>query len=280
MFEENFEPLISVIIPSYNSEKYISETIHSVLNQTYQRFEILVVDDSSEDSTCEVVKKIAAKDKRINIFKIEHSGAPSIPRNFGIKKANGELIAFIDSDDLWVKNKLERQLKYFKRFPELIFVYSMSVTFGDVSIFSSYYEVLPLTFRAAHTRNDLINGGNSIPLSTVMVWTNKLREINGFDEDPELNIGEDYDLWIRLSSLGKFIFIPRIQTYYRIHQKQLSNNWEVNKKKLEYLAKKRNLKLPAYNYYRDKGLPIRIARNSIHILNFIWVKFISLFDKI
>ncbi len=277
--ESSFKPLVSVIIPTYNSANYIEQTINSILDQSYQNFEIIVVDDSSTDDTTKILKRLSEVDQRILYFKIEHAGIPSVPRNVGIKKANGEFIAFLDSDDLWTKYKLESQLKYFDKFPELIFVYSMSVTFGNVSIFSPSYEVLPLIFKAVHSRNDLITHGNSIPLSTVLVKTNKLREINGFDEDPELNIGEDYDCWIRLSNLGKFIFIPRIHAYYRIHSNQLSNNWETNKKKIEYLAKKRNIPLPEYKFYRNKGFLIRVARNSVHVLTFICIKFISFFIK-
>lgn len=276
MPEETHYPLVSVIIPSYNSAEFIGRTIHSVLTQGYDNFEIIIVDDSSEDETLKIVKQLSDKDNRINFYKIDHAGIPSIPRNFGIQKAKGELIAFLDSDDLWIKNKLRQQVKYFSDHPEIIFVYSISVTFGEVNIFSPYYEVLPLAFRAAHTQDDLIKNGNSIPLSTVLVRAEKLKEVKGFDEDPKLNIGEDYDLWLRLSNLGKFIFIPRIHAYYRIHKKQLSNKWETNKEKIRYLAEKRGLQLPEYKFYRKKNVLLRILRNLIHLSTYLWIKFISL----
>jgi len=271
----NFTPLISVIIPAFNVEKFIEETICSVLNQTYQNFEIIVVDDSSLDGTLEIVKKLSETDSRILFYKIDHAGKPSVPRNYGIKKANGEFVAFLDSDDIWLKDKLEMQLKYFQRYPEAVFVYTMSVTFGNVNIFSSGYEVLPLLFNAAHSREDLIKKGNSITCSSVLAKSKIVKDIGGFDEDPKLVV-EDYDLWLRLSERGSFYFIPRIYVKYRVHKTQVSGDWETKQKRLEYLAIKRGLKLPPYRFRRNKGLLFLLPRNFIHLLNFIWVKFLSL----
>ncbi len=275
---EKNNPLVSVIIPAFNVEKFIGETLRSVINQTYKNLEIIVVDDSSTDQTASVVKEFIKSDKRINYFKIEHAGRPAVPRNYGINKSKGELIAFLDSDDLWSKNKLTEQVFFLNKNPELIFVYSMSVTVGRVNIFSPFYEVLPLLHKAAATRNDLISKGNSITCSSVLIRAEYLKRINNFDEDPDLKAVEDYDLWLRLSELGNFGFIPRIQTFYRVHSTQSSSDWETKQKRLEYLSIKRNISLPKYNFYRNKGPIIRMARNLVHFLTFLYVKFISLFD--
>ncbi|MCL5030224.1 MAG: glycosyltransferase family 2 protein [Bacteroidetes bacterium] len=272
-------PLVSVVIPAYNVEKFIGETLRSVLNQTYNNYEIIVVDDSSRDQTASVVNQFIQLDKRIKYFKIEHSGRPAVPRNFGISKASGELIAFLDSDDLWKKNKLAEQVLFLEKYPGLIFIYSMSVTFGDVNLFSPFYEVLPLLNKAARTKEDLLKKGNSITCSSVLIRSDYLKKVNGFDEDPKLKAVEDYDLWIRLSEFGKFGFIPRIHTYYRVHSSQSSSDWETKQKRLEYLSSKRNIDLPKYHFYRNKGFPIRIARNSVHFLTFLYVKFLSLINR-
>ncbi len=270
--------LVSVIIPAYNSEKFIEAAINSVLAQSYQNFEIIVVDDSSNDNTKRIVETISQKDKRVAIHKIPHSGRPSVTRNYGIKKAQGSLIAFLDSDDLWSKEKLEKQIKLINTNPELIFVYSMSITFGDVNLLSRQYELLPLPIRAVKTKEDLLKIGNTIPLSSVLVRSDILEEIGRFDEDPELQI-EDYDLWIRLSQKGKFKFMPRILVYYRIHSQQFSADWETKKKRLEYLAQKRNLKLPEYNYFRNKNIFLLFIRNIIHFKFYLLYKLIGFFDK-
>jgi teichuronic acid biosynthesis glycosyltransferase TuaG len=236
----NNDSFISVIIPAYNSVKYIEETINSVLAQTYSNFEIIIVDDSSTDGTFELCKKLSESNNKIKVFRIEHSGRPSVPRNFGINKAQGEFIAFLDSDDKWVKNKLKEQINFFKKNSEVSLVYSVSKTFGEVNFFSQHYELFPLPFKAAKNKTDLLTKGNSIPLSTVMVKTETVRSAGGFDEDPDLKL-EDYDLWIRLSDLGELGFLPRVHCYYRIHKNQFSGNWQTKKNILDYLSKKEEL---------------------------------------
>ncbi len=274
----NKSPLISVIIPCFNSEKYIEDTLKSVLNQSYQNFEIIVVDDESTDNSFQIVKKMALNDKRINNYKITHSGRPSVPRNFGIEKASGSLIAFLDSDDLWTREKLMYQLKYLENNPEISFVYSMSITFGNVNVFSEQYELFPLPFRAARIKKDLILIGNTIPLSSVLIKKEAFEKAGGFDEDPEQKI-EDYDLWLKLSETEKFHFIPRIHVYYRIHTQQFSSDWENREKRLKYLAEKRNIGLPKYKYFRRKSLSFLIIRNLIHLKIFLLFKFIGYIEN-
>ncbi len=264
------KPKVSVIIPVFNFEEYIEETLNSVLNQSYQNFEIIVVDDTSTDNTFQIVQGLAEKFKSIKCYKIEHSGRPSVPRNYGISKAAGDLIAFLDGDDLWVNNKLEIQVQYMMKNPELIFVYSASVTKG-ASIFSSYFEVLPLISKAAKSKDDLINNGNTITCSSVLARKKILDQVNGFDEDPKLKI-EDYDLWLRLSEIGPFKFIPQIHVYYRIHSSQFSSDWKIKQERLQYLAKKRNLELPPYKFHRTKGFVHLAARNFVHLLTYLWFK--------
>lgn len=102
--------LISVVIPTYNRENTIEKCLESVLNQTYSNIEVIVVDDCSKDNTIEVVKKI--KDKRIKLYKLEKNSGACFARNYGVEKSRGKYIAFQDSDDIWIKNKLEKQYNY------------------------------------------------------------------------------------------------------------------------------------------------------------------------
>lgn len=271
------KPIVSVIIPVFNFEEYIEETINSVLKQSYKNFEIIVIDDSSTDNTFKIVQSLSKKFSSIKCFKIDHSGRPSVPRNYGIGKAKGEFVAFLDGDDLWVPNKLEIQVQFMSNNPELIFVYSASVTKG-VSIFSSQFEVLPLINKAAKTRYDLIKKGNTITCSSILVRKRFLDQVNGFDEDPNLKI-EDYDLWLRLSEIGPFQIIPKLQVYYRIHPSQFSSDYKIKQERLQYLAKKRNLELPPYKFYRNKGFIYLAIRNFVHVLTFLWLKIIGNFKS-
>ena len=103
------QPLVSIITPCYNSACFVSDTILSVLNQTYQNWELLITDDGSTDASVSIVNSFIAKDNRIYLFKIENGGA-AIARNSSIKHAKGKYIAFLDSDDLWLPTKLEKQI--------------------------------------------------------------------------------------------------------------------------------------------------------------------------
>ena len=112
MIKERKEPLISIITPLYNSEKYIGETIESVLNQTYKNWEMLIVDDCSKDDGVKVANEYVMRDKRIKLFENEKNEGVSLTRNKAIELANGKYIAFLDSDDLWKKEKLEKQISF------------------------------------------------------------------------------------------------------------------------------------------------------------------------
>jgi GT2 family glycosyltransferase len=156
--------------------------------------------------------------------------------------------------------------------PDISFVYSMSFTFGDVNFFSEYYELFPLPFRTAQSREELIKIGNTIPVSSVLIRKEALELAGGFDESEELKVVEDYDLWLRLSEKVKFHFIPRVHLYYRIHPYQSSSGWEKRAERLQFLANKQNIKLPEYKYYRRKGLSILLIRNSVHLVFYLFYK--------
>lgn len=118
------DPLVSIIIPCYNSESFIDDCVQSVLNQTYSHWELFLIDDCSTDSTYPKILSYSAKDSRIKVFQTNSpSGGPSHPRNIGISHAKGEYITFLDSDDLWLPNKLFEQIKYIKKY-NVRFVYS------------------------------------------------------------------------------------------------------------------------------------------------------------
>ena len=116
--------MVSIIIPTYNSSFFISQAIESVLVQTYKDWEALVIDDCSTDDSANIIKSYCQKDERIKYLKTEYaSGSPTLPRNIGIKNSQGRYIAFLDSDDIWLPDKLEKQLKVFTE-SEVAIVYS------------------------------------------------------------------------------------------------------------------------------------------------------------
>ncbi len=102
--------LVSIIMPSYNGEMYISQTINSIVAQSYRNWELLITDDCSSDKTVEIVKDYVAKDPRIKLYRLEKNSGPGVARNNSIEEAHGRYLAFCDSDDRWLPNKLEQQL--------------------------------------------------------------------------------------------------------------------------------------------------------------------------
>lgn len=106
--------LVSIIVPSYNSSRFISQTIESVVVQTYKNWEMIIIDDSSPDNANNIIEKYIKKDERIKLIKLERNSGPAIARNRGIELAKGKYIAFLDSDDIWLPKKLEKQIKFMK----------------------------------------------------------------------------------------------------------------------------------------------------------------------
>lgn len=268
MNKPDINPFVSILIPTYNSSQYISDTIMSVIDQSYKNFELIIIDDESTDNTLDILDYFKEKDARISYYQIKHSGRPSIPFNYGLKLAKGKYVAFLGSDDIWEKEKLSAQVYYLENHYEAVLVYSMSVTFGDVNILSPKYEVLPLPFRAARTKDDLVKIGNTLPASSVLARLEIVKKVGYHDEDPALEL-EDYHLWLKMTSYGIMGFIPRIHLYYRVHQNQFSGNWEIRRERIKYIARKTGLPIPNYKEIRNGGLLFLMARNFIHFFIFI-----------
>ncbi|MFI5240697.1 MAG: glycosyltransferase [Candidatus Saccharimonadia bacterium] len=211
---------VSVIIPTYNRATYLADSLNSVINQTEPNctYEIIVVDDGSTDDTKRVLEDF--KD-HIRYIKIKNSGLPAIPRNVGLHLAQGELIAFQDSDDLWVANKLHDQVPIMDD-PEII------LSSGNAEIMDAHGAptgkvVNPEGFgKSGRVFNDLVEN-NFIATLTVIVRKSALLAVGGFNESPLLKM-EDYELWLRLASLGKFDYTAKTLAHYRSHDENISHS--------------------------------------------------------
>lgn len=254
-------PVISVIIPAHNAAEYLEESVVSVLQQSYQGFEIIIVNHNSSDGTAIVAQRLSQLDRRIKVFTLEGIGTAAHSRNYGIKKAECEYIAFLDADDLWHKEKLWHQIEYYAEHPRASFIYSASLTFGSVSYFSPLYEVLPLPWKAARSHQDLLRG-NSVTCSSVLTRKSLLEEAGLFDENPE-NKAEDYDLWLTLSKKSPPVFLPEILVDYRIHPGQFSGRENTHADRLEYIRKKWGITAVYHASYRSSPI-LRTVRNLAH----------------
>lgn len=194
-------PIVSVVIPTYNRAKLIGKTLRSVLGQSYDNFEIIVVDDGSTDNTKDVVNKF--KDERIRYIRHEkNKGAPTA-RNTGIKAAKGEYIAFQDSDDEWLPQKLEKQMKAFENAPQKLGV----VYTGLTKIVDDTKEYIPYSW-VAQKEGDIhkeLLKGNFIATPSIVVRKECFEKVGMFDRKlPRL---QDYELALRLSKYYEFKFI-------------------------------------------------------------------------
>lgn len=212
---------ISVIIPTYNSARYICETIDSVLSQTYKNFEILVIDDGSTDNTRNRLKQY---ENSINYTYKKNEGV-SIARNYGIEKAKGEYLAFLDSDDIWKPTKLEKQINTIENQSEAIACFTLTEYFdesGNVVNKSEFPNYADLT--EALLLYSCVIG----PPSSFMMHRSIFEKIGGFD--PNFSQCADWDMWLRLTKFGKVICLDEYLVQYRHHANNMSKNIELLEK--------------------------------------------------
>ncbi len=190
----------------------VTEAINSILNQTFKDFELIVVDNYSSDNTECVVKSYV--DKRIRYFQNQNNGLVSINRNYGIEKSGGEYIAFLDDDDLWLPEKLERQVRLLDSNKELGLVYSDCYVIdsnGDLRENTYFYGIKPVRGDAF---NELFQC-NFIPMLTVVIRREVLDKVGEFN--PRYIVAQDYDLWLRIAEYYPIHFIEQPLAKYRLH---------------------------------------------------------------
>jgi len=213
------DAIVSIVIPAYNAEKYIGFTIDSVIAQSYENWELIVVDDCSIDKTRRIVKKYANNDSRITILSLDHNhGAPAAPRNIGTKKAVGDWVALLDSDDIWHPRKLEFQMRFLVEHQAQFCSTQMLNFTDDQEILFANPECVAI--EKVTFLNQLIR--YRTPTSSVIL-KKELLISNPFNEDLRYKAREDLDCWLRIhESIGHSIKLSFPFLYYRIVQGQIS----------------------------------------------------------
>jgi len=212
------EPLISVIIPTYNHAKFIGKAIDSVLSQTYKNFELIIIDNYSKDGTEKIVASYG--DDRIIYLKFRNNGIIAVSRNNGIKHSHGKHIAFLDSDDWWLPEKLQICFEYFNDKTDLIY-HDLRIIREKPSLFQS--KTIKSRQLNAPVLIDLLVNGNTIANSSVVVRKGLLDQIGGINESPALISAEDYNAWLRIAQITDgFCHIPKSLGYYSVHSQGIS----------------------------------------------------------
>lgn len=214
-------PAVSIIIPVYNRAKEIQRGLQSLVNQTFHDFEVLVCDDGSTDATEEVVATFASV-LRIRYIKGTHKGGPAWARNSGWKHAQAPLIAFLDSDDWWVPQKLEQSIPFFDLGADL--VYHPLIKMPESLHLKPSGSLLPARKLTPPVAEDLRINGNGIPNSSVIVRKVLLERVGGFREDERFIAWEDYDCWMRIAQVTQnFKCIESPLGYYTLSAQNLSS---------------------------------------------------------
>jgi len=220
------KPYFSVVIPTYNCADLLNRAIDSVLAQTFQDFEIIVVDNSSTDDTDVILNSYS--ENRLRVLKVENKGIIAHSRNIGINNAQGRWIAFLDSDDVWKSEKLEKVKKNINQNAHaILFCHHEYLIHEGILVKQLIYGPFgPLTY------DDLLFKRNCISTSAVCLRSDIAKTSGGFSEESDFVTAEDYEYWIRLSQLREFIIINEVLGECHSHDRNTSSNAIVHTKAL------------------------------------------------
>lgn len=208
-------PIVSVIIPVFNSQKYIEKTLLSVLEQTYKNYEVIIIDDGSQDNSLDIINKIKNRfnEEKITILKQNHRGAGAA-RNRGVQHAKADLIAFLDSDDFWFPEKLKKVVNIFNVKPEVDLV-----SHDLIRIYQNGYQEKLQLHRRYNPRIDYfvnLYKINCLATSTVTIRKSILFKVGLFDE--HFPPAEEYDLWLKIAVYIKPYYIKEPLVYYSVRE--------------------------------------------------------------
>jgi glycosyltransferase involved in cell wall biosynthesis len=273
------QPLVSVIIPAYNAEKFIAKTLESVLFQTYQNLEVLVVDDGSTDTTAEIVKSFGQKDSRVSLLQQSNAGVAAA-RNLAIEKSKGEYIAPIDADDIWYPQNLEKQVKCLTpSAPSVGVVYSWSVDinekdlltggFYNSTIEGEVYTELVYKYFIGNASSSLIR---RVCFAKVGGYNCKLKRENAQG-------CEDWELHLRIAEHYQFKVVPEYLVGYRQIASSMSTNYAAMAKSHSLImadVRQQHPEIPSSIYRWSSSnfyiyLAVKSNRNGNHRSTLSWL---------
>lgn len=277
-------------MPAYNAERFIEASILSVINQTYKDWELIIIDDGSVDRTAEIALFYVKMDCRILYF-YQNNGKQGKARNLGLDNSSGDFIAFLDSDDIWLSNKLEIQLKQIQE-NQVDLVFSDSYIFFDDDVKDTQKRIdVTQKFYTGIEAIDLFIECNRIPILTVLAKKSIIKTAGCFIEDNVVQYGEDYHLWLKLLLNGSvFYSSDLVLAKYRIHSNSVTFKDDSQNDKIldmmndlknfraeysnRFERKIRHLHIDLYNSYKHNKaeLSVLIKKNSQYLSKnqFLW----------
>lgn len=210
----DMEPLVSIITPVYNAEEFLEETILSVLDQTYENWELILIDDCSKHDSYKIIDKYLRKDKRIKYLKNKKNSGPAITRNNGINISKGKYIAFLDSDDLWYKDKLKNQINFMEK-------NNKNICHGNYEMISKNSSVLKKIITNKELTYKTLLKENQIKTSFLIINKEKINKIYF----PNIR-HEDFAFFLDIlkNNNEKSVRIDEVIGQYRVQEKSISSN--------------------------------------------------------
>lgn len=252
---EKQKPLISVIMPVYNGQKTVAGSINSILEQTYNNLELIVIDDGSTDKSGEIINNI--DDNRLNYKKIKHTGAPTVPRNMALKMAKGDFIAFCDQDDIWYPEKIEKQINAYNNCEQKEKIGIIFCSTDQLNISGEKIGENPAPFDGYLEKEDAFKEivyGNFITACSAVVPKNVFRKVGLLDT--KLHGNDEYDLWLRITNKYGVLAVPEFLCAWL----DTGTNFSKDKTKLYRENEKIFNKMLAENP-EDKTIKLGYSRN-------------------
>lgn len=232
--------MVSIIMPSYNHGSYIASAIQSVIEQSYDNLELIIVDNFSNDKTKVLVEEYL-NDKRIKFIEYDNKGIIAASRNYGASFAKGEYIAFLDSDDIWDKDKLAFQLDSLD--DEIVLIATTFKVIGEIKM---YYDQLRFSSESNAymdlSYHDIIHK-NQILTSSALMRKKDFNFVGGFDQSPNFVCIEDWELWLRVSKMknAKIRIVNKPLVYYRVFISPQRSHAKIEENKLTVFQKHKDM---------------------------------------
>jgi glycosyltransferase involved in cell wall biosynthesis len=228
------EPLVSVIMPTYNHGHFIRDSITSVLKQSYGNIELIIIDNYSDDNTEEVVRSFGSS--RTRYLKFYNNGIIAASRNIGLSQAKGSFVAFIDSDDTWHYDKIKKQMEYSEKHPEVALIAC------DLEIHGKNCKKKRTLLKGIKREKkgflyNTIIFKNLISCSSAMVRSDIFKHVGVFDENPDMVSVEDWDLWLRIAHSYPICIMPVVLGGYNLHQNNISKKSDMLNKMIGVIEK-------------------------------------------
>ena len=209
-------PLVSVLMAVYNSERYLSQAVESILNQTLREFELIILDDGSTDRSLAILQQYAAQDTRIRLHSRENRGIPQT-RNELLDLAKAELIAIMDSDDVALPERLAQQVAFLQQQQQVV---CLGSAFDLIDAQNRRITTLPVPLENAEIQRQILAGHAAIFQPCALMRRSAVRQVGGYN--PAMTQAEDLDLWLRLGEVGQLANLPEALVKYRLHANSVS----------------------------------------------------------